>query len=321
MADYTEEDAYDKYLNVFAIITLIPGLVIHSFIIGVNVNDWWKGRSVTSVDHVITSLAITRMGSQCGYIIFFFIESFLQSSQYLDVILSIFSMSYPFFTYCNIWLTSLLSIVFCLKISTLRTRQFLHLRRMILPRTGHFIVASGLISAVSCLLTLWINVPQNNDDGSHNTTIQNQLYDDGNFASVYYFNIGAFIPMIFYLISSIFLFASLYHHTVKMKMSSNVSINLETYYSAMKFISITFIYNIIYVFGLFAHIVCSVLYGAGFSWLNRIFVFLPSLHSSYLIYRTAKLRSQMSEALQSFIDLLFPRKSTETRNNIELVDQ
>ncbi|KAM4043899.1 taste receptor type 2 member 4-like [Anomaloglossus baeobatrachus] len=322
MADYTEEDILIQDLDILtlSLITLIPGLVIHSFIIGVNVNDWWKGRSVTSVDHIVTSLGISRMVIQCALTIYLFVNSFFESSQQSYVIMLFFTTAYSFFTYTNIWLTSLLSIVFCLKISTLRTRLFLYLRRMILPRTGCYIVASGLLSAITCFIYLWKHLSNVMNDESYNTTMDTEL-NDKYIAPVFYFTIGSSIPVFFLFISSILLFTSLYHHTVKMKKSSNLSIDLETYYSVMKFVSFTFIYNIIYFFGLFALIFCSYLYGVSLSCVHIIFGFLPVLHSYYLIYRTAKLRSQMSEALQSFIDLLFPRKSTESRDTIELVAQ
>ncbi|XP_073529521.1 taste receptor type 2 member 9-like [Phyllobates terribilis] len=323
MADSTQGDALVHSLGVLAsaIITLVPGLLIHSFIIGVNVNDWWKGRSVTSIDHIVTSLGISRMCTQCAFIIFLFLASFSKSSLPVDVIMLIFPMAYSFFTYSNIWLTSLLSIVFCLKISNLRTRPFLYLRRVILPRTGHFIVASGLLAAVICFMPFWSYINEIINDGPYNTTIDNQPIGDSSIVNVYHFSIGSSIPMIFYVISSVLLFSSLYHHTVKMKMSSNLSINLETYYSAMKFVSFTFIYNIIYFFGMFASVFCYYLYGVRITWGNIIFGCLPVLHSSYLIYRTAKLRSQMSKVLQKVTEFLFPRKSTETRENIEVIAQ
>ncbi|XP_073529010.1 taste receptor type 2 member 9-like [Phyllobates terribilis] len=314
-----------QHLDILAptIITLVLGLVIHSFIICVNLNDWWKGRSVTSIDHIVTSLGISRLCSQCVFTIYFFLASFLHNSVTQDSAVTklIFVMVNSFFNYSNIWLTSLLSIVFCLKISNLRTRPFLYLRRVILPRTGHFIVASGLLAAVTCFMPLWSYINEIINDGPYNTTIDNQLMDDKYLDAIYYFTIGASIPMLFYVISSIILFVSLYHHTVKMKMSSNLSINLETYYSAMKFVSFTFLYNILYFLSLIACVFSFFLHLENLIWPHITLGFLPLLHSSYLIYRTSKLRSRMYKALQNVTDLLFPRKSTETRENIELVAQ
>ncbi|XP_073529524.1 taste receptor type 2 member 4-like [Phyllobates terribilis] len=321
MAYFTEGDTLIRNLGplTLAIIILIPGLVIHTFIIGVNVNDWWKGRSMTYVDHIVTSLGISRMGTQFANTLYYFVLTFCTSSLDSYISLLTIDMFYLFFNYSSFWLTTLLSIVFCLKISNLRTRLFLYLRRMILPRTGHFIAVSGLLSALNVLIYLWTILNVMIKPGIYNTTMDNPNTDCIYANSIYNFTIGSSIPLISYYISSILLFASLYHHTMKMKTSSNLSINLETYHSAMKFVSFTFIYNSLYFIG---HIVCILycyFYCIDLPWLFIIMDFLPALHSSYLIYRTAKLRSQMSKILKNVINFLFQRKDSE-RETIEAVD-
>ncbi|KAG9465074.1 hypothetical protein GDO78_018970 [Eleutherodactylus coqui] len=271
MAGATESDTDIQHLGLraLALITLIAGLAIHSFIIGVNVTDWWKGRSVTLVDHIVTSLAISRMGAQCVSTLYLYVdELFLRHLDSL-VTLVMLSVIYDFFSCANVWLTSLLSIVFCLKISNFHTRLFLYLRGMTAHRTVCF-----------------------TEPSSH---------------------------LFFYYISSVLLFTTLYHHITKMKKSSNLSINLETYYSVMKYVSFSFIYNTVYFI---VEVVCVYhyfVYCVFLLWLYTVMDFLPALHSSYLIYRTAKLRSQMSKVLQNIIDFLFQRKDTETRESIEVV--
>ncbi|KAM4043901.1 taste receptor type 2 member 39-like [Anomaloglossus baeobatrachus] len=309
MADYTVDNDLIQYLGllVLAVIALITGLVIHSFIIGVNVNDWWKGRSVTSVDHIVTFLGISRMGTQCSQNLHLFLETFLLRSQSSQVILVILTTVYSFLSFSSTWLTSLLLIVFCLKISNFHSRLFLYLRRMILQRTGHFIVASGLLSAFNCFIHLWINIPLVIGDGTCNKTMNNKLMNCSDISVIFNFAIGSSMPLLFYFISSIVLFFSLYHHTVKMK-NNNLSINLETYYSTMKFVFFTFIYNNIYLFALSAGVLYYYFYCLSPTWLQIILGFLPSLHSSYLIYRTAKLRHRISNVLQNIIHLFFKEK-------------
>ncbi|CAN2390228.1 hypothetical protein PRIEUP_LOCUS264 [Pristimantis euphronides] len=282
MADATQGYMDVLYLGplalVLALIPLIPGLLIHSFIIGVNVSDWWKGRSVTAVDHIITSLGMSRMGVQC--VTYLFMIRLFLSSENLDITYVITSAFYTLFSYATVWLTSLLSIVFCLKISNFHSRLFLYLRRMIIHRTGHLIAAFLFISAINVLITLSLTFPK---------------------------------------VFSAFLFSSLYHHTTQMKRSSNLSISLEKYYSVMRFIAVTSLYNITYFLGYFVSVFYHYLYCVNLPWLHVVLEFLPVLHSSYLIYTTAKLRSQMSKVLQNVSDFLFQRKDTETRENIEVV--
>ncbi|KAG8548649.1 hypothetical protein GDO81_024684 [Engystomops pustulosus] len=290
MADSTGGDSDVLYLVSF-LMALIVGLGIHSFIIGVNVSDWWRGRSVTPVDLFVTSIGISRICCQCILTIFHVLNMFVH------VNLVIIDVVYNFCVLTSLWLTSLLSIVLCLKISNLHTRLFLYLRRMILPRTGRLIVASILLSVLSSLVILVTGITGLTNGEIYNTTMSGlsikHLY---NYAMAYFF------PLLFYSISSVLFFVSLYHHITRMKMSSNLSINLETYYSAMRFVSFTFIYYTIYFIADFVCVYYYYVYHVNFSWLDLLLNFLPALHSSYLIWKTAKLRNRMSKVLQNVMD-------------------
>ncbi|KAM4043896.1 taste receptor type 2 member 9-like [Anomaloglossus baeobatrachus] len=322
MADSTKDYApiLNLYLLALTLITLIPGLVIHLFIIFINVNDWWKGRSVTSVDYIVTSLGISRLCSQSTHAFYFFLATLFESSLNVFVFRNILSPVYGFFYYNNMWLTSLLSIVLCLKISNFRSRLFRYLRGVILHKTGHCLLASGLLSIINSLMHRFIIDNKVPNDGTYNTTVDNQLMGYEYIYYLYNFTIGSVLPLLFYFTSSILFFTSLYHHTVKMKMNSNLSVNLETYYSAMKFVSFTIMYNTVYFIGQCA---CALYYYSYFvylSWAYIILDFLPILHSSYLIYRTDKLRSQMSKILRNVINFLLQRKGAETRESIGEVE-
>ncbi|XP_073529526.1 taste receptor type 2 member 125-like [Phyllobates terribilis] len=305
-------------MNLLAIIALIPGLLIHSFIIVTNIKDWRK-RSITPVDHIVTFLGISRMGMQCTkFLLVIDFERLIRSpNPYL--ILEINNAVYYILTYTNIWLTTLLLVVLCLKISNVHNRLFLCLKSVILPRTGHFIVASLLLAAFNESLPYLFIDTKMTSDGSHNTTMDHQVTDCIDISLIINFTLGSFSPLFFYFVSSILLFSSLYHHTVKMKMSSNLSINLETYYSAMRLVFFTFIYNTLYLIGYF---VCAFYYFIQCevpTWLDIILDFLPVLHSSFLIYRTVRLRRQMSKVLLSLIGVILQRKDSKMRENIEII--
>ncbi|KAG9465002.1 hypothetical protein GDO78_019096 [Eleutherodactylus coqui] len=243
MADSTEGNTDVQYLGLLApaLITLIAGLVIHSFIIGVNVTDWWKGRSVTPVDLIVTSLGIFRMCIQYVDTIYIFIATFFLNTINLSLTLVFADSIYNLFIYVNIGLSSLLSIY--LKISILHTRLFLYLKGMIVHRTVYFIVAALLLSAFQCLIPLSMSITAVLTGETYNIAMYNLSMGCIFNNSVYYVTIGICVPLFFYCISSVLLITFLYHHTRKMKMSSNLSINLETYYSVMKFVSFTFICN------------------------------------------------------------------------------
>ncbi|KAG8548539.1 hypothetical protein GDO81_025063 [Engystomops pustulosus] len=310
MADPTEGGTDVLYLGPLAppLVALIAGLVIHSFIIGVNVSDWWRGRSVTPVDHIVTSLGITRICTQSSDMLYMLMVSLSLDAQ---VPLVIMDVAYNFFTNADICFTTLLSIVYCLKISNLHTRLFLYLRRMISHRTGRLIVASILFCASNSLMTLLLFFLKVTNNGPHNTTTDDVSPDCICSKCIYNIATGTFLPLFFYSISSVLLFVSLYHHTTRMKMSSNVSINLETYYSAMRSVSFTFIYNTVYFIAHFISVLYLYFYCMELSWLYKIISFLPALHSSYLIYRTAKLRNEMFKVLQNFMNYLLQRTNAQ----------
>ncbi|KAG8548647.1 hypothetical protein GDO81_024682 [Engystomops pustulosus] len=301
MADPTATNVLYLGLLVLALMALIAGLVIHSFIIGVNVSDWWRGRSLTPVDHVVFAIEISRICSQSTATLYYLLDFLTRRNLSFPLTQRIVGINNSLFNYGNFWLTSLLCIVFYLKISNLHTRLFLYLRRMMLPRTGRLIVASLLLSAANCVLPILKTITEV-INGKYNKTTDNLFNNNLN---VYNYSIGTFFPLLFYSISSVLLFVSLYHHTTRMKMSSNLSINLETYYSAMRFVAVTFIYNTTYFIVLFFGVFFYYLYRANLKWIIIFLEFLPVLHSSYLIYRTAKLRSQMSKVLQNVMDFLF----------------
>ncbi|KAG9469299.1 hypothetical protein GDO78_020893 [Eleutherodactylus coqui] len=311
------DDTDIQYLGLLApaLIALIVGLVIHSFIIGVNVTDWWKGRSVTPVDHIVTSLGISRMCAQFTKAIFIAISLGLRIH---DVYASwVISIVYIFFTYVNFWLTSLLSIVFCLKISNLQTRLFLYLRGMIVHRTVYFIVAAVLLSAFNCVMPLTTGLPNLNREKIYNSIMANLSMHRASINYMYAYTVGAIIPLLFLIISSVLLFSSLYHHTTKM--ASNLSINLETYYSLMKFVSLTFIYNTLYFIGHFVCVLYYYFYCSHLTWLRIVLDVFPVLHSFYLIYRTPRLRSQMFKVLQYLSDFISQSKVTKGIENMEVV--
>ncbi|KAG8548646.1 hypothetical protein GDO81_024681 [Engystomops pustulosus] len=312
MADPSDTNVLYLGLLVPALMALIAGLVIHSFIIGVNVSDWWRGRSLTPVDHVVFAIEISRICSQSTATLYYLLDFLSRRNLSFPLTQRIVGINYSLFNYGNFWLTSLLSIVFYLKVSNIHTRLFVYLRRMMLPRTGCLIVASLLLSAINCVLPMLKTITEV-INRKYNKTTDNLFNNYPNVDAVYNFSIGTFFPLVFYCISSVLLFVSLYHHTTRMKMSSNLSINLETYYSAMRFVTVTFIYNTTYFIVLFFCVFYYYLYRLNLKWILIFLEVLPALHSSFLIYRTAKLRSQMSKVLQNVMDFLFQNTKNPKR--------
>ncbi|CAN2390804.1 hypothetical protein PRIEUP_LOCUS841, partial [Pristimantis euphronides] len=109
-----------QILNFAAEIFFLAGFLINIFIVAVNILELKKGGPMTTADNVITSLGISRMVFQviCLLNIIYFYKL---DNLFLVLILLVDMPS----IYSSIWLSTLLCVIFCLKIPTLQNGFFL----------------------------------------------------------------------------------------------------------------------------------------------------------------------------------------------------
>ncbi|KAG9464866.1 hypothetical protein GDO78_019267 [Eleutherodactylus coqui] len=266
-------------------LSFLAGFIINAFIVAVNISEWKKGRMITTADKVITSLGISRMVFQVTCLlnvfgdIYFYRLSVLFFASVLFLELSSI--------YSCIWLSTLLSVIFCLKISNLQNPFFLRLKILALNRVLHLIVASVVVSISFAFvygLMAAFKIP-------HNSTQETYLnvYTGLSVLTLIFWCTG---PFLIYFISSVLLIICLYHHVSRMRSGRNTASHLDTYYKTIKFTGFSLFSSTVYliidmtytywydVFGLL---------GCYFFW--QLF---PTLHSIYLIYVTTKLRIQVS---------------------------
>ncbi|CAN2390782.1 hypothetical protein PRIEUP_LOCUS819 [Pristimantis euphronides] len=283
-------------------LSFLAGFLINMFIVAVNISEWKKGGSMSTPDKVITSLGISRMvfpvGCMC-YVIWDIYFYRLDSFFFIPVeFLEITSV------YSSIWLSTLLSVVFFLKISTLHNAFFLRLKILVLNRVFHLIVASVVVSSGYALLyclTTFFKI-------SHNSTYQtyDNVYIGFEFSGLIFFHYG---PFLIYFISSVLLIVYLSHHMRQMRSKGSRTSHLA-YSKTIKFTGFSLFCSSVYtIIALTASYYYKIFGLTGIYFLWNIF---PTLHSMYLIYVTAKLRVQVSNVVQWYRRCCVPKAQVET---------
>lgn len=258
----------------------------------VNIIDWLKGSVLSSTDHILTCLGVTRIFFQCSATCYVMLTFVFPRAMIKEAIVFAIDLSEVFFTYLSFCLTTLLSVVFCLKICNLKSGLFLCLRNLILPKVAHLIVVSVLVTVCYTAVCIWIG----------NFEIPRQLehakVNNGTLESTWkyflIFVLGTSAPFLLYLAAAILLIASLCLHMSWMRAHGHGIIRLETFNRAIQFVTVCSLYYIVHAGGIqvafylyyFQSVKVLGIYAATDS--------IPVFHSIYLIFKIATLRSRFT---------------------------
>ncbi|XP_066445138.1 taste receptor type 2 member 4-like [Eleutherodactylus coqui] len=270
-------------------LSFLAGFIINLFIVAVNISEWKKGRPVSTADKVITSLGISRMVFQvtCLLNVFCDIYFYRLSVLFFESVLFLELSS----VYSSICLSTLLSVIFCLKIPNLQNPFFLRLKILALNRVLHLIVASVVVSISFAFvygLMAAFKIP-------HNSTQETYLnaYIGLSILTLIFWSTG---PFLIYFISSVLLIIYLYSHMSQLRSGRTRTSHLDTYYKTMKFTGFSLFSSTVYI-------IIDQTYSFWYDALGLLGVYFfwqipPTLHSIYLIYVTTKLRIQVTNMVQ-----------------------
>ncbi|KAG9467931.1 hypothetical protein GDO78_014031 [Eleutherodactylus coqui] len=243
----------------FAVIfACILGLLIHSFIIAVNITDWMKGRPITTIDQIL----LYTLGSQEWYI--------------------------NYVTSCSLWLSTLLAVVFCLKISNFHNVLFVRVKTFVLHKVVSHYFLSTLFS-ILCCNRVWSKHILNSDlpfDSLKNASYNNPV----SVAQSVYYMLGNILPFLFNCVSAITVLVSLCLNMTRVKSSGTLTTHLDTHCIAIKAIISCFISFSLQVF-IYIYTMSRFFLIDALSF-YVILHFFPAVHSIYLISITDKLRNQ-----------------------------
>ncbi|KAG9465019.1 hypothetical protein GDO78_019060 [Eleutherodactylus coqui] len=288
-------------------LSFLAGFLINAFIVAVNISEWKKGRPMSTADKVITSLGISRMVFQVSCLLNIIWDIYFYRLRSLFIVSVIFLESTS--VYSSIWLSTLLSVVFCLKISTLHNAFFLRLKIFVLNRVSCLITGSVIVSSSNILIVYSMAnfaISNNSTRGTYNN-----LFLGLSISANIFLIVG---PFLIYFISSVLLIIHLYRHMSQMRSERNTTSHLDIYHKTIKFTEFSLLCSTVYmlieqtypyfydVFGLL---------GCYFFW--QIF---PTLHSIYLIYVTTKLRIQVSNMVHKL-----RRRCGDPKASVETVFQ
>ncbi|XP_056419465.1 taste receptor type 2 member 4-like [Hyla sarda] len=280
-------------------IAFILGLITHVFIIAVYVIDSRKGRTMSTSDQVIVSIMISRMILQSLIQLRLFRKFFCTMCSPVYTLVIQFTNTSAL--YSSFWLSTLLGVVFYLKISNIHSVFFLQMRRLFSKRILYIIMTSLLVSfgqtSLTCLV-INIHIVFSN---STNYNVHEKIYARH---AVYFGNI--FVLLFIRFLSSLFLITSLYLHIRHMRCNKNVTNSLDPYYRIIKYIAGSFFtFVLFFIISLVAVRFYDMF---GFVMHSSQWTTFETLQSMLLIYVTPKLKNPLSRILKSLSNCWMKRE-------------
>ncbi|XP_003470343.2 taste receptor type 2 member 13-like [Cavia porcellus] len=284
------ESDLQSFFTFVIFVQIIIGNLSNEFILLINLIDWFNRRKLSSVDQIITILAVSRIGLIWGILVSWsqFINSFPKLKQ-LIITVYIWILSNHF----SLWLATILSIFYLLKIARFSRPIFLYLKWRV--KKVILTILFGM------LVFLFFNVMQINThiknwkhNHEKNTTWNFTVTDFVTLSRHIILSITMFslTPFILALISFLLLIVSLWKHLRKMQLNCKGSRDPRTndHINALK-IMVSFL--LLYTSYFLSRIV---------SWISHIYqvklvdllsmaigLFYPSTHSLVLILGNSKL--------------------------------
>ena len=129
----------------------ILGMLGNGFIVLVNGSSWFKNKTVSLSDFIITNLALSRI----VLLWILFVDGVLMvfSSKVRDegIMMQIIDIFWTFTNHLSIWLATCLSVLYCLKIASFSHPTFLWLKWRVSRVVVHMIFGALFLSCVSAL--------------------------------------------------------------------------------------------------------------------------------------------------------------------------
>lgn len=228
--------------NVFLIAGMgefIVGKVGNGFIVLVNCIDWMKGRKLSSVDYLLTSLALSQISFLWTMLFELLLKVFWPCLYANDKITISLSTAWTLSNHFSTWIATCLSVFYFLKIANFSHASFLWLRQrtsrvLVMLLLGSSFLLSSNFFLSETFNTFWIN--------RYRTYQRNSSWPSDSSVTQYRNSLVAFsltylIPLLLSLCSLVLLFFSLKRHTRNLQLSSScLDISTEAHKRAMKMV-------------------------------------------------------------------------------------
>ncbi|XP_052028693.1 taste receptor type 2 member 116-like [Apodemus sylvaticus] len=279
-------------------VEFIIGNFGNGFIAVVNIMDLVKRRKISSVDPILTALAISRIALlwllSVSWCLFMIYPGKWMTERIVRIILSVGTT----FNHISLWFATSLSIFCFFKVANFSNHIFLYLKiRVKKVMAGTFIISLTLL----CLNIILINASENILINEYNITMSNSLIlNNAQLSMLFPFanTMFVFIPFAVSLVTLILLFFSLWKHQRKMQRSAHRcrDASMKAHIRALQtLIASIFLYSIFFLY-LFIKVWSSLLLKRTLLLLIKqaVRIAFPSMHSWVLILGNAKLRKALS---------------------------
>ncbi|XP_023565235.1 taste receptor type 2 member 20-like [Octodon degus] len=272
-------------LTIFATAAFVVGSFVNVFITLVNCRNWMKRQSISSVERILTALAVSRIGL---LLILFksWFSTLVNTSVHSGLIsLILWIITNDFST----WISTSLSIFYLLKITNFSNYLFFHLKKRV-----HSVIVltlwSGLLLLLSRLVILSVHHAMELEKYEGNVTWRTEL---GKVIMIV-FTVGYFIPIIISIICFLLLIYSLHKHLRQMRQYSNGSqdpstkVQVKALKSMVSFLLLIAMYSLSEIMSNWTFKVSP--HESVFSLSQTLGILYPSIHSCVLIWGNRKLK-------------------------------
>ncbi|XP_053919470.1 taste receptor type 2 member 9-like [Cuculus canorus] len=278
------------------------GLWINVFIVSVLCVALVKKKTFNSNEKILLFLGCSRFGYFCFVWPVTFFLVLYPWLFYIHFLFQVLNAIHDFLNFSNLWVSSCLSIFYCIKIADFRYSFFTFLKANIDRIVPWLLMGSALSSLIIAIVFYKIvdELPYNNLNA---TSLGNfgkiNVKTDAPFVHIFFISVfgyaTAFLAVLF---SALPLLFSLWRHKCRMQANSVRDVNVEAHIKAMKSIlSFFFLYSINFI----GSILSLIYFSAAENPMSLlVFVFelnFPTVHSLVLIFSNPKLEKTLLRTL------------------------
>ncbi|XP_075838288.1 taste receptor type 2 member 113-like [Microtus pennsylvanicus] len=203
----------ERIFSIFLNVDFLMGTLGNGFIALVNCIDWVKRRKISSVDQILTALAISRITMTWFVFLDGWISVLYPALYFTGKMLRLYLITWAVINHCNLWLTTILNIFYFLKIANFSNTIFLYLK----IRIKNAILVTLLVSLFFLLLNIVvmkINYDICIDDVQRNVSHTSRLYNYAQICRFLLFTnpMFSFTPFVISLTTFLLLIFSLWRH-------------------------------------------------------------------------------------------------------------
>ncbi|XP_070281117.1 taste receptor type 2 member 16-like [Myotis yumanensis] len=277
----------------FMTIYLLESLTIivqSSLIVAVLSREWVQVKRLSPVDMILISLGACRFCLQWSSVLHNFCSYFNPDDDlwYIGIL-------WEFTNTLTFWLTSLLAVVYCVKVSSFTYAIFLWLRWRILRLVPWLLLGSLMISCVTIIDSaikhyiksrLILQLPGNNTETETLISFLEKNYEHTHLATL-------FIPFLLFLTSTILLIASLCQHLrqIRHHVTGHSNSSMKAHATALRFLAFFLIFFTSYFFTIIISTTYSLTHENSWFWACETIIYATvSIHLTSLMLSSPALK-------------------------------